>query len=286
MDTKNLKFSGHESFHCRPFWLKKGFDHVSGGKPFNDEAGVELGVGRNMVGSIRFWMKAFDLIDDNDNLTHLAEKIFSDKGWDPFLEDDATLWLLHYKLSSKKYSSIYNIIFSEIRKVKPEFSKQHFIARINELDSSQSENIVGKDFSVFTRSYFAKPSTDKEESFSGLFTDLELLSEVGEDSKKNQLYHVSNRRQTSIPWQIILFCILDNDSYNDSISFKSLMLDENGIGNLFALSQEGLENKLIEIDSNNSDIIYRNDAGVKELQFKNGKPSKFEILNRYYENEK
>lgn len=23
-----LKFSGHESFHCRQFWLKKGFDHV------------------------------------------------------------------------------------------------------------------------------------------------------------------------------------------------------------------------------------------------------------------
>ena len=65
MDNRSLKFSGHESFHCRPFWLKKGFDHIVSGKTFNDQAGVELGVGRNMIASIRFWMKAFDLIDKN-----------------------------------------------------------------------------------------------------------------------------------------------------------------------------------------------------------------------------
>jgi hypothetical protein len=59
MQANNLKFSGHESFHCRPFWLKKGFDHIKSDQPFNDYAGIELGVGKNMVGSIRFWLKSF-----------------------------------------------------------------------------------------------------------------------------------------------------------------------------------------------------------------------------------
>ena len=64
------------------------------------------------------------------------------------------------------------------------------------------------------------------------------------------------------------------------------MLDEKGVGNLFALSQEGLENKLIEISSHFTDVIYQNDAGIKELQFKNEKPSPLEILKSYYEDEK
>ena len=284
MTKNNIKLSGHESFHCRPFWLKKGFDHVRTSLHFNDKAGIELGVGKNMVASIHFWLKAFDIIDENGKLSELAIKLFDDKGWDPFLEDEATLWLLHYKLSSKQYSSIYYLIFSELRKIRPEFSKNHFISQVNEISAKQSENIVGKDFSVFTRTYFAKPSKDKEESFSGLLTELGLLQEVGEDNQKNHLYHISNSKQNDIPWQIILFCILDNENFGNSISVKLLFTEDKGVGNLFAFNQEGMENKLIEISDHLDGAVYNNDAGVKELQFKKGKPDGLKILESYYEN--
>ncbi len=283
MEVSNLKFSGHESFHCRPFWLKKGVDYIKSGQSFTDKAGVDLGVGKNMVGSIRFWLKAFDIVDEKDNLTTLAENIFDDDGWDPFIEDEATLWLLHYKLNSNKYSSIYHLIFSELRKIKPEFSKNHFVSFVKEMDLSQTENIIAKDFSVFTRTYFAKPSTDKEESFSGLFSELGLLIEVGQDTQKNDLYHINNTKQNTIPWQIILYCILDNENYGNSISIKSLFSDSDGIGRLFAFNQEELENKLIEISDNFPSIVYKNDAGIKELQFKKEKPKGINILKKYYE---
>ena len=53
-------FSGHESFACKSHWLKRGYDFVNAGNNFNDdEAVVHLGVGKNMVASIRFWLKAF-----------------------------------------------------------------------------------------------------------------------------------------------------------------------------------------------------------------------------------
>jgi len=55
-------FSGHESFQCKSLWLKKGYDFMSQNKDFNAaDAVVDLGVGKNMVSSIRFWMKAFGL---------------------------------------------------------------------------------------------------------------------------------------------------------------------------------------------------------------------------------
>jgi hypothetical protein len=277
-------FSGHESFHCRPFWLKKGFDFVKSGNSFSDKAGIELGVGRNMVGSIRFWLKAFDVVDDQNEIRPLADKLFSDEGWDPFLEDEATLWLLHFLLNEKRHSTIYNLIFSELRKVKPEFSKLHLVNTVQELDSKQSDNIVEKDFSVFTRTYFSKESKDKEESFSGLFTELELLSEVGVDNINNKLYHINNKKQDSIPWQIVLYCILENREYSNSIGLTSLLTDKTGVGNVFAFTQEGLENKLVEIAENVTGITYKSDAGVQELQFKNEKPMGMEILKSYYEN--
>tara|TARA_R110002050_G_scaffold176775_1_gene309772 strand:- start:35447 stop:36301 length:855 start_codon:yes stop_codon:yes gene_type:complete len=282
MQVNSLKFSGHESFHCRPFWLKKGFDFVKTNQVFNDYAGIELGVGKNMVASIRFWLKSFDIVDNNDQLTELANKLFTDDGWDPFIEDEATLWLLHFNLCAKNYSSIYHLIFSELRKVRPEFTKNHFMSQVHEIESKQSENIVGKDFTVFTRTYFGKPSKDKEESFSGLFTELNLLTELGTDNNNNHLYHISNSKQDKIPWQVILYCIVENDNYSNSISFSSLFTDENGVGKLFAFSQDGLESKLMEISENTKDVVYKNDAGVKELQFKNKTPNGLEILNSYY----
>jgi hypothetical protein len=48
--SNKLTFSGHDTFHCRQLWLKKGYDFVKNGNKFMDiEAVVLLGVGKNMV---------------------------------------------------------------------------------------------------------------------------------------------------------------------------------------------------------------------------------------------
>lgn len=85
MTTKYV-FSGHESFPCKQLWLKKGFDYLVHGNDFNaPDAVVRLGVGKNMVSSIRYWMKAFSLTHD-DILTDIAYYLFDDKsGVDPFM---------------------------------------------------------------------------------------------------------------------------------------------------------------------------------------------------------
>lgn len=69
-DRIKYTFSGHDSFQCRQLWLKKGYDYIQSKKSFNDEdAVVKLGVGKNMVSAIRYWMKAFNIIDSVDMLT-------------------------------------------------------------------------------------------------------------------------------------------------------------------------------------------------------------------------
>lgn len=80
-------------------WLKKGYDFLLAGNSFSDiDSVAKLGVGKNMVTSIRFWLRAFGL-SDTDKVTNIAEYLLnSETGRDPYTEDLNTLWLLHFML--------------------------------------------------------------------------------------------------------------------------------------------------------------------------------------------
>lgn len=277
-----MTFSGHDTFHCRLFWLKKGFDYIQNGHRFRDDSGVELGVGRNMVNSIRFWMKSFGVIDEEYNIDNFYTQLFQeDGGWDPYLENEGTLWLLHYELCRQNISSIYRLLFREFRKIKPEFTKEQFINYVKDLDPDQNEKIVEKDFSVFLRMYSNESDNKIEDGYSGLFTELGLLKNLGKNQNGKTLYRIENNSQKSISIKILLYCILVNEDYGNSISFKSLYQHDYGVGNIFCFDQDILEDKLKEIADYYEGITYNSEAGIKELQIKT-KPELLTILDDYY----
>lgn len=281
--SDRLVFSGHETFHCKSLWLKKGYDFVNDNGKFTDEACIDLGVGRNMVSSIRFWLKAFNVIDlENEKNTKIANFIFNEKtGKDKYLEREITLWLLHYLLITQDHSSIYSIIFNQFRKLKPEFDKDNFVSYMLGIDSRINQNTLGKDFSVFLRTYYSKNVKDVEESFSGLLSDLNLVYEIKREQSSK--FNIQNTKTDDILDELILFVILENEEYGQSISFKSLFNEHDSVGNIFAFTQEQLEKKLISISEKFPFILYSNNAGVKELQFKSNKPNSLEILAKCYE---
>lgn len=284
-------FSGHDSFQCRFFWLKKGYDFVVDNRSFNDEdAVVVLGVGRNMVNSIRFWLKAFSIIDCNEKLTDFGIKMMDNDGWDPFLEDKASLWLLHYQLVKTNVASIYSIIFNEFRKEKVLFTKETFLnymKRRREIENTLNfnENTLADDFDVFLKMYKGNDEDvkDVEDSFSGVLSELDLLEKIKNtiDKKSEVSYQISYNEKNSIPNEVILFSILDNNDYGYSISLNSLVNDFYSPGSIFSINQNGLISKINEIVAENDQIVYTDHAGIKELQFKN-KPTTNSILDRYY----
>ena len=280
-------FSGHDSFQCRQLWLKKGYDYVQEGKNFNDEdAVVQLGVGKNMVSSIRFWLKAFNIIDYKDIPTEFGNRLFDDEnGYDPFLEDEASLWLLHYQLVKTSFASIYSIIFNEFRKEKLFFNKETFVNYVKRIGESNpdlnfNENTVAKDFIVFANLYKNDPeSKDIEDSFSGILSEIELLKTTGKG--KDEQFYIENAERDKLPDAVVLFTILDNSNYGNAISLNSLEFDLNSPGSIFALNRTGLMNRITEIVSEFKDITFTDQAGIKELQFKK-KSDAYKILDTYY----
>jgi hypothetical protein len=103
----NYRFSGHETFPCRYTWLPKAVRNLTEDPSlFSDEhkAMVTLGVGKNMVRAIRFWADAAEVTAttpaDTLEVSAFGKAVFGPKGYDPFLEDIQTLWLVHWNFSS------------------------------------------------------------------------------------------------------------------------------------------------------------------------------------------
>lgn len=295
--SSKLTFSGHETFHCRHLWLKKGYDFINKGRKFSEEdAVVDLGVGKNMVSAIAFWMKAFGLINKDGLLTDIAKYIFDDKGKDPYLEDEATLWLLHYQLITNNIASTYSLIFNEYRREKIEFTKDNFISFIirkaEELNVSQiNKNTVATDFEVLTKMYIRTDaqSKDKEDTFSGLLTELNIIHEEKRrvNEKLEVYFSVPADDRIDIPEEVLLYGILDSEDFDKSISLYTIEQEKNQIGSVFALTRNGLIKKIESITTDSKykkyGIVFNDHAGIKELQFKT-KPNKFDILNKYYGN--
>ena len=278
---RKYTFSGHESFPCKTLWLKKGYDFVVGGNDFNSpEAVVGLGVGKNMVASIRYWMKAFGLTQ-NDEVTSLASYLFADEtGKDPFMEDLGTLWLLHYLLVSTGEATLYNLLFTQFQRERKSFERQHllhFVKRIMTEDGKQSqfnENTVKKDIGTLLLNYVLPQKAKALDDYSSLLIDLEVIRTDADN--KNYLFNIDGKRR--LPWQIFLYAILCLKGKDNTVSYD--LLQE--IGLIFCMNDmEVIEMcKIIEAH-HNDDVRYTDTAGIRQLQFLN-EMSCEEALNEYY----
>jgi hypothetical protein len=295
MSSVKLQFSGHDSFVCKHLWLKKGYDYLLENKSFSSEAAVvDLGVGKNMVNSISYWLKSFGLIDDKGKPNELAQFLFSKRaGVDPYLENLGTIWLLHYKLIETNKASIYNLVFNQFRKGRPEFTKEQLLTFVKRLLDAErlkgfNANTVNTDIGVFFRSYlkpyYKESKIDIEEDFSSLLIDLDLISTHKAENAEGKLvdwYRIENKAQVDLPAEVVLFSILDNPSYGKSISFKDLLSGYDSPGMVFALNEDGLLSKIEGITSRYKSITFTESAGVRELQFRRT-INKYDVLNGYY----
>ena len=99
------QFSGHETFALRAGWPKKAFDAAADDpKVFGSKGAIaRFGVGKNMVRSIRHWAYATGVLQEAGRGVVEAgplgrQLLDPDTGLDPYLEDAAAPWVLHWWL--------------------------------------------------------------------------------------------------------------------------------------------------------------------------------------------
>ncbi len=273
-------FSGHESFHCKSLWLKKGYDFLlSGGKFTDADSVVKLGVGKNMVASIRFWLRAFGL-SNMDDVTKIADYLFnSDTGRDPYSEDLNTLWLLHFLLVNYRVASLYNLVFVDYQRERKEFTRselQTYIRRkcsVPEQKNVYNENTVKKDIGVLLKNYVSPKDLKNIEDFSALLIGLNLII-----SKPQDTYYFREVTVKEIAPEVILFALLSLGDSEMTISLDGLQR----ISLMFCLPMISLIEIIRSLEQlYPGAIVFSDNSGIKNVQFRI-ELDKFDVLDNYY----
>lgn len=285
----NLRFSGHDTFHCKQQWLLKGtrlIEEIGINEFHNTSEAIKfLGVGKNMVSSVRYWLESFNITSGN-SITEIGKKILGDTGLDPYLEDEGTLWLLQYYLCNNKYASIFNIIFSEYfaDKVSYEFNENKVLNFLNKYIYDNglkpiSSNTLSTDFKVFIRSYVSSIKENKtlEDDFNSPLLELNIIETIDKE-----LYKL-NKVSRNIPMCIFAYSVLDIADKEDKQNLSFRLIQET-LGNYFCLTNDSLEEHIYQLKDVSNLFVYNEDGGTANVQIKsNTLEERNYILEQHYE---
>lgn len=179
-------FSGHESFPCRYGWIPKLYQAILDDAVLfrsTDSAILRLGMGRNMIKSLRFWGEAFGItrtMGRDVRLTKFAHMLLDlEKGLDPYLESPSTLWKLHWKLTIHGGLGAWVVAFLELRD--REITRNRLIDLVRS-KASQTRGTVTKrtaanHVDIFLRTYAGRQRSQApwKERLGSPFQELDLI---------------------------------------------------------------------------------------------------------------
>ncbi len=289
-------FSGHETFPFRYTWLKKGVDAVTHDPAIfsSDRATISLGVGKNMVRSIRHWCTSAGLIQagaDRNNLepTDFGKAIFADDGFDPYLEDGATLWLIHARLASEaNRATTWYWAFGFFNR--NEFRKERFTADLIDWAGKNgrariSENSINRDVDCFLRTYVPSrmaKGTIMEDSFNCPLVELGLIS----DSSDGLTYQFHRGAKPSLPTPVfaaVLSQFWDSRfTERSTLALGEIAYSPESPGQIFKLDEDSVVGYLEELENlTDGALRYDETAGLKQI-YREKEVDKIGLLRNYY----
>lgn len=292
-----VSFGRHETFALRFGWLTKGFKAWREDPSIfeKDDATIVLGVGKNMVHAIRYWLIACQILKANKHTltsTQLGERLFDIKnGLDPYLEDDATIWLLQWLIASNAENATAFFWFFN-RFHKPEFTQKELFEALQvfvheNVSSRVADNTLRSDITLMLRTY--EPTIDFkktpiEEGLDSPLAILGLINEIG-----NSKYHESKRENRwNLPVVSFSYSILEIFEIFQlpNLPIEKLMNSDGfyaAPGAVYRLNEEGLLDKLEEMIAWLPGVFeLRETAGIHQLyKFKQIEP--LDVLDKYYE---
>ena len=187
-ESSRVQFAGHETFPLRLLWLKKAYDAVGGGAPsgtFTEQEAIgRFGVGRNMAASMRYWALATGFVGEADRLmkgTELANAVMADDGFDPYIEDAATVWLAHWHVAATpEMTTTAYYAFNGLSAI--EFDPGSISAALQSEAEARgwraTRSTIKRDVEVFLRSYVRRSGSQSEDAAEPLLGELGLIREA------------------------------------------------------------------------------------------------------------
>ena len=276
------KLSGHETFPLRYGWLKKALDAVSNTEDpqlgrsifLSDDAIARFGVGKNMVASMRHWAVAAGVIKESAGRTvptPLGSRVFSSGGLDPYMEDPATAWLVHWQLCGNPSKTTWFWAFNHYPAAA--FERNTLVKGLEKLTKDCdwprfASSTIKNDVACFVRTYVAQPPSGKasyEDTLESPLTELGLIRPVG---KRDGFQFVRGRKPT-LGSGLLCYAVTqfwDQFSTAHTLSFEALAHEPGSPGRVFLLDENAMAEYLFEIEEVSGGLYrWSETAGLKQL---------------------
>ena len=296
------KFSGHQTFVFRYGWLEKGVQGVEEHPDLfaRDDALVLLGVGKNMVDSIRHWCQVAQLVQPSTGTeknavrhlqpTGIAKHLLLTGLWDPFLEDDASLWLIHWLIvTNPSIGTSWQLLFSRFNR--PDFTRREITNYMQAFAEKEGlkvgESVVARDVDCLIRTYVASTGSKKqavaEETFDCPLLQLNLV----QPSPDGELYRFAIGPKPSLPAAVFAYALHDHferrQSRTETMSIQECLYGDASPGQVFKLDENSLIEYVEELeDSMGGNIVLDETAGLKQI-YRRKAFDPLKVLGDYYQ---
>ena len=296
MDLSTARFSGHQSFAFRNTWLTKGVAECARNPAIfrESDALVIMGVGKNMVDSIKYWCLATRVIEDHPEErychrpTRMGQRIFvEDGGWDPYLEDEGTLWLLHWLLATHgEYATTIYYAFNELTGL--EFSRgslsEALLKVANLLQVRTTEHTVRRDVNVLVRSYLGSEDgsgSSVEDTLDCPLAELGLLYE--QPIRQTCAFHRGPK--DGLPDAVFCYALWEyaqSKGGQASLTFDELAYFPASPGRVFKLDEPALAERLEHVaELTHGAWQLTETAGYRQVTMRQPVDA-FELLGKHY----
>ena len=281
-DKYTPQLSGHETFPLRYGWLKKAFDAVRETEDDDnnrsvflaDDAIARFGVGKNMVASIRHWATAAGVIKDVSGkieTTPIGKRLFAEDGLDPYMENPATAWLVHWRLCSNPKKTTWFWTFNHFPA--PFFERDLLATSLEKLADNRgwtraSPATIRKDVACFVHTYASQPPSGKasrEDTLESPLTELGLIRPIGNSAG----FRFVRGPKPSLGKGVFSYAITEfwqNSSKEATLSFEALAHEPGSPGRVFLLDENDVVDRLTNIEDVTKGFYqWSETAGLKQL---------------------
>jgi hypothetical protein len=298
---ERASFAGHETFPLRYPWLRKAVEAVKKDPRVfqDDDAMVRLGVGKNMVRSIRHWSSVCGILEEDPSFannrgrilrpTALGQALFDNDGWDPYLEDPATLWLLHYELaSSPDRATTWYLVFNHFSQ--PEFTRDELAEWLAKLTAEHrwgraSSASLRRDVDVFLRTYVptrVSRTVPLEDTLDSPLVELGLMREQGKGR-----YVLERGDHPSLPDAVFTHALVRfltrTASTSSAVPLHAVAFAPGSPGRVFALTEDALVGRMERIEAATCGAMrFHDTAGLRQILV-HRPPGLLDILRLWYE---
>jgi hypothetical protein len=270
-------FSGHETFPLRYGWLQKAYDAVAEAATgaqavhvFRDPSSIaRFGVGRNMVGSMRYWATGCGILkeaEDGLETDWLGDLLFGEVGLDPYLEEDGSLWLLHWQLTSRPRLTAFYWLFNDFSGGM--FTRRDVVRPLLTLAEGAAwprvaEITVDRDMQCLLRTYVG--GRGDSEAGESILAELGLVRPLGQSR-----FNIPRGQKPSLSDAVFLSALCDfwKSAAEDrsTLSYEAVAFQGGSPGRVFSLDESALVERLEGLErSSGGALAWSETAGLRQI---------------------